>query len=136
MTDETKSERNELGRWLPGVSGNPNGQPPLTDERRTVRELAQDKTQEAFEELCGLMKHPKTTQRTKLACIREIFNRGWGKPTETIIAERLPFGTSVVSEMDLAREVAFMLSSGLEHQRELEHLPLSSPAASGSQLES
>jgi|SRR5262245_36471658 len=76
-------ERNEAGRFLPGVSGNPAGrhkQPRTTAE---VRQLARENTVGAFQTLIRVHSNPKSPPAARVAAASEILNRGWGRAPST-----------------------------------------------------
>jgi len=78
--------RDEKGRFLVGVSGNPGGRP---REVGDVRELARAHTEEAVETLVDLMRHAKS-DAARGAAAQALLDRGYGKAvavsTETVDA--------------------------------------------------
>ena len=72
-------QRNEAGRWAPGVSGNPSGRPAVVSE---IQELARARAPEAFKRICELI--ASADERTALAASQEILNRAYGKPTQSV----------------------------------------------------
>jgi len=62
--------------FVKGQSGNPGGRP---KEIRALKELAREHTPEAIEELARLSLHARQ-ESTRLAAIRELLDRGYGKP--------------------------------------------------------
>lgn len=69
--------RDEMGRWLPGVSPNPAGRP--SDHKR-LRELCRKLGDKAVD---GLLKEAETgeTASARIAAWQAILDRGYGKPT-------------------------------------------------------
>ena len=67
--------RDENGRFLAGVSGNPGGRP---REVGDVREMARDHTEEAVETLVDLMRHAKS-DAARGAAAQALLDRGYGK---------------------------------------------------------
>jgi hypothetical protein len=67
--------RDEKGRFLVGVSGNPGGRP---QEVGDVREMARDHTEEAIETLVDLMRHAKS-DAARGAAAQALLDRGYGK---------------------------------------------------------
>src|SRR5262249_57553071 len=61
-----------------GHSGNPGGRP---KEIRALKELAREHTPQAIEELVRLALHARA-ESTRLAAIRELLDRGYGKPCQ------------------------------------------------------
>ena len=76
--------RDEKGRFLVGVSGNPGGRP---REVGHVRELAREHSDEAIETLVDLMRHAKS-DAARGAAAQALLDRGYGKSvavsTETV----------------------------------------------------
>jgi hypothetical protein len=64
-----------------GQSGNPKGRP---KQHAEIKALALKKCPEAFEELCRMLKDKTLTPGEKLAVIKEIFDRGIGKPMQSM----------------------------------------------------
>ena len=67
--------RDEKGRFLVGVSGNPGGRP---QEVGDVREMARDHTEEAIKTLVDLMRHAKS-DAARGAAAQALLDRGYGK---------------------------------------------------------
>jgi hypothetical protein len=72
--------RHAGGRWIPGISGNPNGRPKVIAQ---VRDAARALTPKALERLEHLM--DSFDEKIALAAVQEALSRGWGKP-ETSLA--------------------------------------------------
>jgi hypothetical protein len=79
--DETR-ERDERGRFLPGnvtsKTGRSPGRPPVI---RHIRELARENTDAAFAELRKIALSGES-ESARVAAIKEIFDRGWGKAAQ------------------------------------------------------
>ena len=73
------SERDDKGRFLPGVSGNPSGRPKGV---REVRVRASELTLEMLEILAAMARDPEEKATAKVAAIKEILARGVGKVQE------------------------------------------------------
>jgi hypothetical protein len=72
-----------MPKFQKGVSGNPGGRPKLPDE---MKELFRAKAPEAFEVLC---KHLRASDpRVSVAAAREILDRAYGKPVQSINVDR------------------------------------------------
>ena len=69
--------------FQPGVSGNPGGRP---KSLAPLRELARAHAAAAIEELARLAVHAKN-ETARIAAIRELLDRGFGKPTQYLAAE-------------------------------------------------
>jgi hypothetical protein len=69
--------------FKPGQSGNPGGRPAIVGE---LRELARAHAPEAIKELARLALHAKT-ETARIAAIRELLDRGFGKATQYVAAE-------------------------------------------------
>ena len=79
----TSAGRDAAGRWQKGVSGNPGGRPKLPAE---MREIFQSRGPEAAE---ILVKHLRNTDpRVWVAAAREILDRAYGKPVQSINVDR------------------------------------------------
>ena len=72
-----------MPKFQKGVSGNPGGRPKLPDE---MKELFRAKAPEAFE---VLVKHLRASDpRVSVAAAREILDRAYGKPVQSINVDR------------------------------------------------
>ena len=69
--------------FQPGQSGNPAGRPKAAAE---LRELARAHAPEAITELARLAKDAKS-ETARIAAIRELLDRAYGKPTQIVAAE-------------------------------------------------
>lgn len=77
------SARDAAGRFLPGVTGNPNGRPVVAAE---VKKLARSYGAEAIEQLAALMRDPACPHATRKAAADSLLDRGYGKPIAHIEA--------------------------------------------------
>lgn len=75
--------RDDAGRFLPGVSGNPGGAKRKSDADRRIEELARNASEDAFNVVQVLMNGAET-ERTKLAAALAILERAHGKPGERL----------------------------------------------------
>lgn len=64
-----------------GVSGNPGGRPPKTDEQRTLEAMCREKTLDALTVIESIMRSGQS-ERTKLAAALAIIERGHGKAVQ------------------------------------------------------
>jgi hypothetical protein len=62
-----------------GRSGNPGGRPKVVGE---IRELAREHTRKAINELARLAVKGRS-ESVRVAAIRELLDRGYGKPTQS-----------------------------------------------------
>jgi hypothetical protein len=77
------ANRKDNGRFAPGISGNPGGRPKLPAE---MREIFQSRGPEAAE---ILVKHLRASDpRVSVAAAREILDRAYGKPVQSINVDR------------------------------------------------
>ena len=77
------TNRTDKGRFAPGASGNPAGRPKLSAE---MREIFQSRGLEAAE---ILVKHLRNSDpRVSVAAAREILDRAYGKPVQSINVDR------------------------------------------------
>jgi hypothetical protein len=75
--------RTSNGRWRRGHSGNPAGRRAETDpERRRVKELARECTEEAVQALREIMLDPSTNAMARVRAAEAILARGWGTATD------------------------------------------------------
>jgi hypothetical protein len=51
-----------------------------------LRSLAREQTEQALNIIIGIMNAPTTSDRDKLTAAFGILDRGWGKPTQTLVA--------------------------------------------------
>ena len=84
------ANRTDKGRFAPGASGNPGGRPKLPAE---MREMFQAKASEAFDVLC---KHLHANDpKVSVTAAREILDRAYGRPVQSIDANVTEDGGSV-----------------------------------------
>jgi len=79
--------RNELGKFVKGASGNPNGSLPKCNIEKTaeqVKILAARATPELMKEMIQIALDKDTPKQTKLLYIKEIMDRGIGKIPKAI----------------------------------------------------
>jgi hypothetical protein len=76
------------GGFKAGVSGNPGGRPRAVEE---VRELARAHCPDAIAELARLAVKAKS-ESARIAAIRELLDRGYGKATQPLAGETRPDG--------------------------------------------
>jgi hypothetical protein len=75
----TLPTRRPDGTMLPGHTANPSGRPRVVAE---LRDLARAHTPEAMQRLVELMQ--SKNEQTALAAVRELLDRGFGKPVQAI----------------------------------------------------
>ncbi len=69
---------------MPFKKGNPGGgRRPATNQWKLLKSLCYDNAEEAFRILLDLMRNGKQ-ERTRLAAVRELFDRGFGKPVQAV----------------------------------------------------
>ena len=98
-----------------GKSGNPGGRPKVVHE---VRELAQQHTTTAIECLVRAMSNPD--DRVAIAAASALLDRAVGRPrqaTELSGPEGEPLAKPHMSDMELARRIAFILHNELKRQQ-------------------
>ena len=79
------ADRNELGQFLPGMSGNAGGRPKLIGE---VRDLARQFTEEAVETLASIMRNPESPTPARVAAAQALLDRGWGRAAQQVEVQR------------------------------------------------
>lgn len=80
-------QRDRDGRFRKGFSGNPLGRPPETPERRRVRELAREKTEQAVEALSTILANPTASDMAKVRAAEALLERGWGRASDETVLE-------------------------------------------------
>lgn len=78
--------RDDTGKWLPGVSGNPSGRP-----RDPVRSIARDRAPEALEVLLRIMVDEAAPVAQRITAANSVLDRGLGRPI-SMQAEVSPTG--------------------------------------------
>lgn len=99
--DSPKPERDERGRWLPGCTANPGGK--TRDRLNTMakaRQIAQKHCDEAIAFLVSVMRNPDALESSRVACAREILDRGLGRPTQMIEGD----GSLIVKVLHFAEQ--------------------------------
>jgi hypothetical protein len=81
----------------PGRSGNPGGRPRVVGK---LRELARAHAPQAIKELARLAVKAKS-EAARVAAIRELLDRGYGKPTQFLAADNDDFIRDNKSEEEL-----------------------------------
>jgi hypothetical protein len=81
--DDTRANRDDAGRFLPGTSGNPTGRPKKRDADRRIEELARDASESAFHVVQDLMTGSEN-DKTRLSAALAILERAHGKPGERL----------------------------------------------------
>jgi hypothetical protein len=85
--------RDSNGRWRRGASGNPDGRRAEHDpQRKRVRELARDHTEEAVEALREIMLDRQAQPMARVRAAEAILQRGWGTPTDEATLATLDHG--------------------------------------------
>jgi HEAT repeat protein len=98
-----------MSKFQPGQSGNPGGRPKGSG---AVRDLARQYTEHAIQALVANLVDGNGMVRNTAA--QALLDRGWGKPAQAITGED---GGAVdvnvkLSDLDVARRIAFLLSRG------------------------
>jgi hypothetical protein len=73
------ARRNEVGHFLPGVSGNPSGRPRVVAE---IRELARTHAPAALAKVVALIDH--RDPRVAFVAAKEILDRAYGRPVPVV----------------------------------------------------
>ena len=87
------------GGFQAGQSGNPGGRPKVIAE---VRALAQVHTAEGVEVLAQIMKNPKAPPAARVAAVKELFDRGYGR-AESSVKAKIETSTASGPELDLTK---------------------------------
>lgn len=104
--------------WRPGESANPGGRPKwLKEAREQMREHVPAAVAKVVEVMSGKVGEKDVPLKMQLEAAREILDRVLGRPVQTVLTPDIPpDGDMVVTQIDLAREVAFLLSSAVHAQ--------------------
>lgn len=80
-----------------------------------MQELAREHTPEAIAKILALMNDPKSTRAMQLAAARELLDRAYGRPAQTIQGpdETPLLPVAEVSMLERARRIAFALNTPL-----------------------
>lgn len=119
---KNKAKKRPRGRpFRPGQSGNPGGRPKSLTEFRLV---ARGHSARALRVLLGIMQSKKASAAARVAAVRELFDRAWGRPPQELLVEgsmvgvnaQLPGDTfdsmSRAQKVELAGRLAFLLARG------------------------
>jgi hypothetical protein len=82
MNAPVQRQRDDLGHFLPGVSGNPTGRPKVVEE---IRALARAHAPAALAKVVALIDHADA--RVAFAAAKEILDRVYGRPVQAVEAE-------------------------------------------------
>lgn len=94
--------------------GRPRGVP--NRATRDIKALAQKHGAKAIAELARIAFNSED-DKTKVVALKELLDRGYGKPAQSIEhtgADGGPIKTEEVSKLEIARRVAFLLASGAD----------------------
>jgi len=81
--DKNGIYRNSKGHLAPGQVLNPNGAGTLSPEKKEFRALMKSASFELFQVLIAVATADDTPPASKIAAIKEIMDRGWGKSQTT-----------------------------------------------------
>lgn len=124
MTAKATKKKAGNGRFKKGVSGNPGGRP---KDLSAFRLAARAHTTEAIETLAAIMRNRKASTSARVRAIRELLDRGWGKPPQDVHVDALMASVNVTEMVtpqqrrDFAMRIAFALNSGAEAQDEVDN---------------
>lgn len=87
--NQTGKIRDEQGRFIPGVSGNPDGRPPMTEEEKIVKKATKELVSEYKEKLAEALPLISPVLIAKamdgdMQAIKEVNDRVMGKAKETM----------------------------------------------------
>jgi hypothetical protein len=92
-------DRDNAGRFVKGVSGNPGGTKHLPAE---IKELARKLSLEGMEHVAAMMRRETTSDRDRLAAVRLMLEYGYGRPAAEFDRERVQMDRERL-EMDKKR---------------------------------
>jgi hypothetical protein len=89
---QTGDNRNEQGRFQPGISGNPNGRPPLTQEQKIIRKATREIVKEYREKLAEALPSIEPVLvalalKGDVAAIKELHDRVMGKAIQFSVSD-------------------------------------------------
>jgi hypothetical protein len=70
-----------MAKFRPGQSGNPGGRPKTT---ALLRQLAQDQAEANVRVLVEIRDNKRASASARIAAVRELFDRGFGKAIQTV----------------------------------------------------
>ncbi len=88
-TPNQENNRDEQGRFIPGVSGNPNGRPIETEEQK-LKKIATERVIETYiDDLSQFLPEIKSplieaAKKGDMSAIKEIHDRVLGKPKQSL----------------------------------------------------
>ncbi len=91
---------------------------PVPKNPYSIKKLAQEKTQEAFDVMMKIMENPLVDPSTRLEAAKQILDRGWGKPTVQVKTEQISYTLKDVQEVLLERKTDVDLR--IEEARKIE----------------
>lgn len=72
-------KRNNKGRFIQGVSGNPGGRPKVIEN---IRDLARQYTKEAVCTLVAIAQNTKAKDSDRIQAVNSLLDRAYGKPAQ------------------------------------------------------
>ncbi len=103
------ANKRNLKSWKPGQSGNPGGRPKVAPE---VREMAKQKSKEAFERICQIIADDDS--RVALAACNVVLERAYGRPAteRPTVSVDLPEIDNPESLMQAMSKILFAVGNG------------------------
>ena len=115
-------------RFRAGQSGNPGGRPKTS---REIVDLARMNAPEGLEVLLSIMRNPEARDADRLAAVRELLARGYGRPSVSIVVHAAEEAPSISAALRRRQ------SSGLHFRKQTHWGTLSEkrlqPAGTGSE---
>lgn len=113
-------QRDDRGKWMQGVSGNPGGRP--KGAVRQIRFLCQEAAEAVIQEMIELALDPNVRPRDRISAAGIILDRGLGKPTPEMPDDD-------AEPLDRRAKIMKLISPELR-----EHLGFDRPSAASLQL--
>lgn len=94
---EKPANRDNSGKFVKGVSGNPNGRPAMPDE---VKEMLKAATPRAAQLLIDVIDDTEQPINLRIDCANKVIERIYGKPNQPIDGELVTLSATIDISLD------------------------------------